>query len=625
MKKNTVKGFMLLALGLGTGLTAFAQTPEQRAEIVKTYDLDKIQALEQKLKLQHDENYRKALELAQVNGWPLRFVEDGRVSVLSGITKDNFPLYKTTDNAGAATTARVDAIRSGGSLGLDLNGQNMIMGIWEIGDVRTTHVDLAGRVTVRDDSHFDSSSEESIHATHVAGTMIGSGNGNINARGLAYQASLWSYNSTSDDSEALSAARQGLLISNHSYGLRRSSAPSWMPGAYSQEAVIWDEVMAAAPYYQAVISAGNDRSGEERDLLLGNKTSKNAIIVAAVNQVLNYTGPNSVVMSGFSSYGPTDDKRIKPDISMKGVGVLSTSGSGDRSYIEEQGTSMASPGVAGTLILLQQHFRNLYPNFMKAATLRGLMIHTADEAGTNPGPDFRFGWGLINATKAVQLISGRGRTSIIDELSLNNRATYTRQVTASGAGPLKVTLVWTDPAGQENDGVPNSTTPVLVNDLDVRVTKDDQTYFPWKLNNIVNLAAQRADNALDNVEVIDVTPAAGVYTITVTHKGILKDFRAQDFSLIIDGVTDTNGIASNELGAKIGVYPNPATDVINISMDASLDVNNTSIQLYDIQGRLVKQSGTFVDKIDVSDLSAGMYMLNITKDGAIASKKIIIE
>lgn len=635
---------MLIALALGTGVAAIAQTPEQKQQIVKDYDQAAIAELITKLKADRAANYSRALQLAELNGWPLR-VEDekGSVAVLSGVTHDDKPLYKGTHNdgpTGSAHTSRVTALRPGGSLGLNLRGQGMTVGMWEIAYPRKSHVELTGRIDDMDGGSFqsgDANNDEAIHATHVAGTMIGSGSNIANARGIAYEAELLAYDSFDDDSEALAAATNpniALLVSNHSYGFRYDIVVPdnpWLPGAYSSESKIWDDITFAAPYYQPVISAGNDRQNEERDLLLGNKTSKNPIIVAAVNSLpqSGYMNASSVAMSDFSSYGPADDRRIKPDISAKGVAVFSTSSTSNTAHETLQGTSMASPGVAGVLLLLQQHFQNVHGSFMKAATVKALVLNTADEAGSNPGPDFKFGWGLINAEKSAQMITVRGTQSIIDELTLPTQQTYTRNITALGTKPLKATIVWTDRSGPLNTGTANSTADVLINDLDIKITKTGEAdHLPWKLNTAnVQGAAIKGVNDVDTVETVQIDNAQGQYTIVVTHKGgNLFQSQAQNFSLVVDGVTDvTAGISQNEFGNKISVYPNPATNVINIALDASVDSAGCTVALYDLQGRVVKNFNSFVERIDVSGLSTGVYMLNVVKDNSIASKKIIIE
>ena len=94
--------------------------------------------------------------------------------------------------------------------------------------------------------------------------------------------------------------------------------------------------------------------------------------------------------------GPTDDGRIKPDISAKGGKHVFLYWSIKRfsSYARNfSGTSMSAPNVSGSLLLLQQHYNDLNGEYMLASTLRALALHTADEAGFAPGPDYRFGLG----------------------------------------------------------------------------------------------------------------------------------------------------------------------------------------------------------------------------------------
>ncbi|AXG72857.1 T9SS C-terminal target domain-containing protein [Flavobacterium arcticum] len=627
MKKNTVKLFVL-ALALGSSLTALAQTPEQRAEIVKHYDLQKNKELYERLKLQEDESYERALELAAIKGWPLEMKKKGYTSTLVGVTEDDQPIYIMPYNDGARKTARVPAVQPGGIFALNITGQNMIIGVWEPGSVRTSHNDLNGAVTVMDGATFSGPSDNNGHATHVSGTMIGRGVSDPAAKGLAYSATLWAHNAQNDRSEASARADQGLLVSNHSYGVDFDIQPAWKKGAYDVEAASWDDMLFDHDYYLPVFAAGNDRVNEENNIIVGDGNAKNVVTVAACNEVDPYSGPGSVQMSSFSSYGPTDDYRIKPDIATQGVGVYSCYDNSNSDYATLQGTSMAAPGIAASLTLMQQHYNELNGNFMMAATVKGLMIHTADEAGTAAGPDHRFGWGLVNVTSAVQLISAdnSATTAVIEENTLSQSQVYTKTVTAANSDMLKATISWRDLAGPINSGVENLATPVLVNDLDIRITKDGETFFPWKLTS--GLTAVKADNIVDNVEVIEIdNPTAGeVYTIEVTHKGVLENFIPQKYSLIVSGVTDLASVSDKQI-AKFGVYPNPAQDILNITLDNSLSNSVTQAVLYDIQGRVVKDFGASKTNLDVSSVASGVYLLTVNVDnGAYTeSKKIVIK
>jgi serine protease AprX len=634
MKKNTVKGFMLLALGLGTGLTAFAQTPQERAEIVKGYDHQKLQELSQEFTKKAEAERTEAYRLAEINGWPITITEkDGTYKELKKVMNGK-PAYFTTYNRGAARTAKVDRINSNGVDGLNLNGQGMIIGVWDGGKVLGTHQDLVGRVTQKDNA-----SGVDDHATHVSGTMIGSGAGDSFAKGLAYQANLWANNWTDDLSEMTAQSREGLLISNHSYGIGAEALNTWEFGAYNQESRAWDNLLFQTEYYLPVVAAGNDRNHDPvfnpskggRDLLSESAVSKNVVTVAAIEEV-NYNSNNPrIIMSTFSSWGPTDDGRVKPDISTKGVDVYSTWGDGGYSQIS--GTSMASPGISASLLLLQQHYKNLHsslPNpYMRAATLRAVMAHTAVDADSTPGPDYKFGWGVMDAEAGAAVITNNGASTFIEETVLEQGATYTKTFTSNGS-PLKVTIAWTDPAGDVvNEGTIDMATPSLVNDLDLRVSVNGVETLPWKLNlfNITN-GAQRADNRVDNIEKIEVpeTPVFGQdIVVTVRHKGTSLRNNRQKFSIVASGIGERAAIDTNEALSGVSVWPNPASDVLNISVANDLG-GDMNVTVYDVQGRSVMHKSGLnnsENKIDISNLNAGVYFVDIEQNGLRMNKKLI--
>ena len=625
-----------------TNVEANAQTPEQQQKIVEKYDLRKLEELKNQFQKEYDENHAKVLELAKENNWPLQIRKaNGGFSELIGVTPQNTPLYFTTNNAGVVTTSRADKLQPGGSLGLNLTGSGMFAGVWDGGKIRASHLDFGTRTFNYDNSNM----AVEFHPTHVAGTIISSGaNSNNNlGRGVAYEGTVWYSDWNNDLTEMAATASFGMLLSNHSYGLdvSQSNFSTYLYGAYINKSKQLDDLMYNAPQYQVVVSAGNDRNDGGQvynptklgyDLVTQYATSKNAIVVAAVNNVSNYTGPASVVMSSFSNYGPTDDNRIKPDIATKGVNVLSTTNVSNTSYGNSSGTSMSSPGVTGTLLLVQQYYGNLHDEeFMNAATLKGLMSHTADEAGQYDGPDPKFGWGLINAEKMAQTITAaQVNEAIISELNLSQGATYTRTIQALGTDPLIATIAWTDKGGVANNSQVDLTTPVLVNDLDIRITKDNVTYFPWKLDELPNDPAYKGDNTVDNIEKIEIAnpSAVGTYTVTVSHKGTLVT-GSQNYSLIITGIQNTLGIEDQVGVSGLQVWPNPAINLLNIGMDSINPKDDVFVALFDIQGREVLQkqisqsdlSSTM--SLDISLFSQGMYLVNVRQGNKQMTAKFV--
>ena len=474
------------------------------------------------------------------------------------LTPEGLPIYYYTTNVDAAKSTRTNHLNTNGSLGLNLNGQGMTVRVWDGGNVRTAHNAFGGRVTIGDDA---SNTANIFHATHVTGTMIASANP-ANIKGMASQANARTFNWTDDESEAISEAIGGMLISNHSYGVpitnNSVTLPSWFIGAYSSDAAAWDDITYNAPYFLPVMSAGNDGQNNNNpepisfgyDKLTSNKTAKNPLIVANCQDVTTATNGtvvlSNILINSSSSQGPTDDLRIKPDITGNGTNLTSTSNVSNTATGSASGTSMSSPNVAGTLILLQQHYQNLTNGFMRASTLKGIACHTADDAG-QVGPDPEFGWGLLNAKFAAETITNNGLTSWISEENLNSGQTFTMNVNSNGTSPLLASISWTDLPGAPNNGNEgaNIPTPVLVNDLDIRITRNGTTYYPWKLTpDTESPAVRTGDNSVDNIELIKIdNPPAGQYTITVTNKRALIT-GSQKYSLVVTGISSAFAINS---------------------------------------------------------------------------------
>jgi subtilisin-like proprotein convertase family protein len=549
VKNKYTFAIKLLLFSTLASTAAFAQNKEEVAQITKEYNLSKLKTLEQKFQKKSRLEKQKALVAAKANNWP-EFIknEDGSIDELMKLAADGSPLYFSTSNVNASKSTRANFLNSGGGLGLTVDGQGMVARVWDGGKVRASHQEFGNRVTVVD--AVAGSTGNNFHATHVTGTIIAAGVDPA-AKGMAPQAQARTFNWTDDTSEVLSEVQLGMLLSNHSYGIPSTSAPGWYIGAYSDDSRVWDEIAYNSPYYLMVASAGNNGTDNNSnastsgfDKLTGNKTSKNNLVIANAQDAIIATNGNltSVEINSSSSQGPADDLRIKPDITGNGTNVYSTFETSDSAYGSISGTSMASPNVAGTLLLLQQHYKNVNNRFMKASTLKALACHTADDAG-RPGPDAVFGWGLLNAKKGAETITANGLSTLITEEKLQNNQTYTITVNAAGGMPVKATLVWTDVPGTANQGTLNSTTPALVNDLDLRITKGVTSYFPWKLTSNANAnAINTADNSVDNVESVT-TPSvlSGAYTITISHKGTLQT-GSQNFSLVVTGVNSAFAI-----------------------------------------------------------------------------------
>lgn len=501
-------------------MSIFAQTMKERAKIVNSYDKGLVLNLKSKLANNDKLNKEKIAQFLVQNPSFKRVIiaQDGSIKKIKYII-DNQPIYVTTHNVGSAEATRTNFLHPGGGLNLDLEGDDMIIGVWDGDNVRDTHSEFqsldftaGSRISSPD---FGASDAYSNHATHVAGTIIASGL-NESAKGMAPKASVISYDWDSDSVEAGNESLDnGLLLSNHSYGIpvQQNDNLNYLMGSYGAESREWDAITHLAEYYLPVISAGNDGTTEYNgglannyDKLIGNKTSKNTLVVANASNPYILENGDLLFMNinSSSSQGPTDDGRIKPDISGDGTSVYSTVASTDNSYGFMTGTSMSAPNVSGTLLLLQEYYNQVNGYFMKASTLKALVCHTADDDNT-VGPDPVFGWGLLNAKFAAETIQDdNNNLAQIHEGSLNSGETYTYSLYCGSGGPLKATLCWTDPPGSVNNTL-NSPSPALVNDLDLRVSGNGTTYFPWKLDaNNPQSWATKGDNIVDTVEGIQI-------------------------------------------------------------------------------------------------------------------------
>lgn len=628
MNKRFTKALFISAVTLCSISAVTAQNDKERAVIIKATNVNKLQELSAQFSEEFHKKKAEAFRMAKANNWETEIITpEGGMKSLIEVTEDGKPVYLTTHNAGSAITSRTNHLYPGGSLGLNLTGTGMIVGMWDGGYPRPTHVSFTNRYTRK-----DGNGSTAFHPTHVLGTLIGSGTSsgtNLPGRGMAYEATAWVCSYDNDASEMADMASQGLILSNHSYGLDATTLPNWAFGAYISVSKNVDDITFNAPYYQPCFSAGNDGTGNY-DILTDRSLSKNGIAVAASSEVLNYTGPGSVGLASFSSWGPSDDKRVKPDIATKGLAVRSANSTTNTSYVNSQGTSMSCPGITGTLLLLQQHYKNLNDgNYMRSSTLRGLVAHSADEAGNSDGPDPLYGWGLMNAKKAAEIISGNGTTSTIQELTLMPGEVYTKQISVSGTQKVIATLAWTDPSGPQNNGTHNSTTPVLVNDLDITLTKLTDTYYPWKLQSNNNLPAEKGVNNVDNIEKVEINDASGDYIVTISHKGnTLRNpggIPLQIYSLIISGIDAVAGIHDVKQTA-FEVWPNPATDNLNVRL-ADMPLGNANVTIHDVQGRQVlsREMKELDSVFDVSMLNSGIYLVTVNNGQASETKKIIVK
>ena len=451
----------------------------------------------------------------------------------------------------------------------NLDGSNVDVLVYDLGNIGI-HTDFGSRMW----SAGDDTVQE--HSTHVGGIIGGSGansaaqGGNaLQWRGMAPNVDLISYGTgwtggvifyaDVGDIEADFAAAQnsrGADLANASVGsnlyknyLTDPARCTWM-GNYGASDVVIDQMIRGGnstvgigDKYITVWAAGNERNStsscsDTYNSIAPPGAAKNPIHVGAINT-------NNNTMTTFSSWGPTDDGRIKPTVVSGGcqsngdLGITSTDNNPVNAYRVMCGTSMSSPSVTGSVALMLQAYRQVYNttgNFWPSSA-KALLIQTATDLG-NPGPDYQNGFGRVNIQAAVDLINRKG----LYQSSITHAGwKYFSVVVASGASPLRVSLAWDDREATLNAN------PTLINNLDLELVAPSGTVWrPWILNaaSPANNATRGTDNRNNQEQVEVPTPEVGTWLVKVRGTNVPQG--PQDFSLACEGCRTLDvGVCAN--------------------------------------------------------------------------------
>jgi len=364
------------------------------------------------------------------------------------------------------------------------------------------HIDYQGRIGVQ---YIGTNFGD--HGDHVAGTIMGAGNLDPKGRGMAFGSTIYVYGAAPE--------YPGFeIIPQHyfDHGIRISST-SYSNGCnagYTSLTRTMDIQVRTFPGLMHVFSAGNNGTSNcgygagsgWGNITGGHKVAKNVITVGN----LDYKD----ALSGSSSRGPAHDGRIKPDVCAKGSNVYSTTNPND--YTTKSGTSMSCPGTSGTLAQLYHAYTELNGLNPPSDLLKGILLNTADDLG-NSGPDFKFGWGRINALHAVRTLEEfRYELGLVEQDDVD---THEIEV-PENVKQLKLMVYWND--YQASIG----TNKALVNDLDIVLTTPSmEDFYPWVLDHTpdpqaLNEPAIRAIDHMNNMEQVTIdNPEPGIYSLTI--------------------------------------------------------------------------------------------------------------
>ncbi|MBL7923756.1 MAG: S8 family serine peptidase [Bacteroidia bacterium] len=408
------------------------------------------------------------------------------------------------DDTKGRSLHRTNVISSDFVTGRHYDGSGVTVAIADDGFVGP-HIDFTGRIT-----NF-ATGTGSTHGDMTSGICVGAGNLNPTMRGMASGSYLYTFNIGAYPQVVDAVANfsnYGIVIASTSY--------SQGCNEYTSDTQFGDQLLYENPQLQFVFSAGNNGSGNcgygagasWGNITGGYKQGKNVVACGNLDAL--------EVLDPSSSRGPSSDGRIKPDICSNGRDQMSTDE--NNTYQVGGGTSAASPGVAGIFAQLYQAYKELTgaPN-PPAALIKASLLNTAEDIG-NPGPDFIYGWGRVNALRALRTLEDN--RYLTD--SLTQGVTNTHSITVpAGTSQVRVMVYWSDPGGTP------AAAPALVNNINMSVADPSSTSWnPWILDptpNVTSLStpAVRGVDSLNNMEQVTLdNPAAGTYTVSINGYAI---------------------------------------------------------------------------------------------------------
>jgi PKD repeat protein len=409
--------------------------------------------------------------------------------------------------------------------GLQYNGEGVNVMMQDDGEIGP-HIDYTGRIDQSSCSGCSTNPADD-HGDHVSGTIMGAGNLDPEFRGMANGVDLKVYNSSNNNYNLFPS-----LFDNGDVVITSKSYSNGCNSGYTTLARLLDLQVHDRPQLTHVFSAGNS-GGDDCGYGAGNGWGNiTGGLIAGKNVIAVGNLTHTDGLSNSSSRGPAEDGRIKPDICAVGSSVTSTGP--DNIYFTISGTSMSCPGVSGTFAQLYHGYRDLNGgNNPDAALIKGAVLNTGEDLG-NVGPDFRYGWGRINARMAFEVI--QNNQYINDNISQGATKQHTITVPA-GVSELRVMTYWTDYEGSTSAAI------ALVNDINMEVIDPNTTvHQPWLLDHTpnatsLNTPATTGVDALNNMEqVAIVDPVSGTYTIDINGFAIPQG--PQDYYVVYSFIMD---------------------------------------------------------------------------------------
>ena len=422
-------------------------------------------------------------------------------------------------------------------------------------------------------------SEGQYHGSHVAGSICGNDSvtgGSSYYDGMSKDARYYFVDITNGYSFLVPEDHTPLWDTVYSgRGLPDSLKPikqhsgSWRwgnsQGTYKIQDASSDAFGWAHPDFLNLIAAGNEGSGART---LGNPSiAKNILTIGATER-----GTASNTIASFSSRGPTQDGRIKPNVVAPGVDIMSAMSSGSNGYQAMSGTSMATPTANGTIGLMRCYLQEgFYPTgtaepgnritYITGALLRSMAMASADpNVGSYTIPSTDVGWGRLDADSILYFAGDLRKLIITDDTAGIATGEYKeQQFRVASAIPLRVCMAWTDTAAAPNAN------PTRVNDLDLTLTAPGGAVY--KGNKYTSGQSTPNPTGRDSTNVEECArvnaPDTGVWTIRVSAQHVATA-RKQQFAWTVSGDVEPIVVDRHDVGATAIVAPTDTVDTGDI-------------------------------------------------------------
>ena len=324
-------------------------------------------------------------------------------------------------------------------------------------------------------------------------------------------------------------------------------------GGYTYYCTRFDEYLYLNQDFLVTMAAGNSGAWG----ISWPATAKNIVAVGATSNSLD----SKLDLASFSSRGQVAGNRIKPDLVAPGAALQSAYAGTSCSTLGMQGTSMATPAVAGVSAIVRQYLieKGIKPS---GSLIKSLLANSGIEIDYGKAFDGSQGFGLVDILQTLPLKNYNEFTLLGQNLeTLSEGGTNTIEVTIDSYSgtcnvPLSVTMVYTDPPGES-----------ILNDIDLEVQGGGKTHHPNGLNE-----ADRF-NVIERIRINDVQDGE-TYTIRIIGANLIQSEIL--YSLSVTGCFVSGDVSGNTF--LIGPRPGSGTTEENVESVEVPEEDNSEAQ-----------------------------------------------